>query len=153
MYPCYSAEHFLKYFKLYHCILWNSNPKRKVCLPHPIWDALRDFGTTCTILKTWKTPLKKCYVYAKAKPATLLKVTLLHGCFSRFWNYTNGTKLRNPSHIKYENFTFKTWCHDLLMQTRVTWDKTSRKKLPFPGQKCNHQYSYIQCIMSTIVHW
>ena len=26
------------------------------------------------------------------KPATLLKVTLLHGCFSRFLNSTNGTK-------------------------------------------------------------
>ena len=26
------------------------------------------------------------------KPATLLKVTLLHGCFSRFLNCTNGTK-------------------------------------------------------------
>ena len=26
------------------------------------------------------------------KPATLLKVTLLHGCFSRFLNCANGTK-------------------------------------------------------------
>ena len=32
-------------------------------------------------------------------PATLLKVTLLHGCFSRFFNCTNGTKLRNASYI------------------------------------------------------
>ena len=29
----------------------------------------------------------------------LLKVTLLHGCFSRFLDCTNGTKLRNASHI------------------------------------------------------
>ena len=29
---------------------------------------------------------------ADEKPATLLKVTLLHGCFSRFLNCTNGTK-------------------------------------------------------------
>ena len=28
-------------------------------------------------------------------PATLLKLTLLHGCFSRFLNWTNGTKSRN----------------------------------------------------------
>ena len=29
----------------------------------------------------------------------VLKLTLLHGCFSRFLNCTNGTKLRNASHI------------------------------------------------------
>ena len=34
-------------------------------------------------------------------PATLLKVTLLHGHFSRFLNCTNGTKSRNASHILY----------------------------------------------------
>ena len=33
------------------------------------------------------------------KPATLLKLTLLHGCFSHFSNCTNGTKSRNTSHI------------------------------------------------------
>ena len=34
------------------------------------------------------------------KPATSLKVTFLHGCFSRFLNCTNGTKSRKTSHIK-----------------------------------------------------
>ena len=29
------------------------------------------------------------------KPATLLKLTLLHGCFLGFLKCTNGTKLRN----------------------------------------------------------
>ena len=33
----------------------------------------------------------------------LLKVTLLHGCFSHFWNCTNGTKWRNAPYI------FVTW--------------------------------------------
>ena len=33
------------------------------------------------------------------KPATLLKVTLLHWCFLRFLNCTNGTKSRNATHI------------------------------------------------------
>ena len=32
-------------------------------------------------------------------PATLLKLTLLHGCFSRFLNCTNVTKSRIASHI------------------------------------------------------
>ena len=36
---------------------------------------------------------------AGLKPATLLKLTLLHGCFSRFLNSANGTKSRNAPHI------------------------------------------------------
>ena len=35
-----------------------------------------------------------------AKPATLLKLTLLHGCFSRFLNCTNATKSRNAPQIR-----------------------------------------------------
>ena len=38
------------------------------------------------------------------QPATLLKVTLLHECFSRFLNCTNGTKSSKTSHI--QNFHF-----------------------------------------------
>ena len=34
-----------------------------------------------------------------AKSATLLKVTLLYGCFSRFLNDTIGTKSRKASHL------------------------------------------------------
>ena len=34
------------------------------------------------------------------KPATLLKLKLFHGCFSRFLSCTNGTKLHNESHTK-----------------------------------------------------
>ena len=34
------------------------------------------------------------------KSATMLKVTLLHGCFSRSFNCTNGTKSRKTSHIE-----------------------------------------------------
>ena len=33
------------------------------------------------------------------KHATLLKVTLLHGCFSRFLSFTNGTTSRKASHF------------------------------------------------------
>ena len=32
-------------------------------------------------------------------PATLLKLTLLHGCFSRFLNCINATKSRNAPHM------------------------------------------------------
>ena len=34
---------------------------------------------------------------------TLLKVTLLDGCFSSFLNYTNDAKSRNASHLKFLN--------------------------------------------------
>ena len=33
------------------------------------------------------------------KPATLLKVTLLHGCFSQFLNCAHATKSRNAPHL------------------------------------------------------
>ena len=46
---------------------------------------------------------KRCKVHANILnyscnfilPATLPKVALLHGCFSRFLNFTNGSKSRN----------------------------------------------------------
>ena len=37
-------------------------------------------------------------VEANLNPPTLLKVTLLYGCFSRFLIRTNGAKSRNASH-------------------------------------------------------
>ena len=47
---------------------------------------------------------------AGLKPATLLKLTLLHGCFLRFLYCTNGTKSRNAPHLanlsKLINFYF-----------------------------------------------
>ena len=49
---------------------------------------------------TWKTPMEECYfkLSCRLKPATLLKVTLLHRRFSRFLNCVNSTKLRNASY-------------------------------------------------------
>ena len=35
----------------------------------------------------------------KLKPATFLKLSLLHECFSRFLNCTNGTNSRETSHM------------------------------------------------------
>ena len=39
------------------------------------------------------------YYFLYNKPATLLKVAFLRGCFSRFSNCTNGTKSRKASDI------------------------------------------------------
>ena len=45
--------------------------------------------------------MKECYIYQSfvLQSATLLKVTLSHGCFSRFVNCGNSTKLRIASQI------------------------------------------------------
>ena len=40
--------------------------------------------------------------FSKVKPATILKVELLQGCFSRLLNCTNGTKSCKTSHFPYE---------------------------------------------------
>ena len=42
-------------------------------------------------------------ILVKFQPATLLKVTLFHGCFSRFLTFTNDTKSRKASHIIMED--------------------------------------------------
>ena len=58
-------------------------------------DALRDLVPFVQFKKRKKHPWMK--------PATFLKLTLLLGCFSRFLNCTNGTKLRNAPQL---NFPF-----------------------------------------------
>ena len=64
-----------------------------------IWDcdALRDLVPVVQFKKREKHPWRSINL-----PATLLKVTLLHGCFSRFLNCTNGTKSRNAPQIYYQ---------------------------------------------------
>ena len=59
--------------------------------------ALRDLLPFAQLNNCEKHPWKSATFSKVAgfKPATLLKVTLVHGCFSRFLIYTNGTKLRN----------------------------------------------------------
>ena len=62
-----------------------------------------------------------CRLYNFKKPATLLKVSLVHARFSRFLNCKNGTKLRKVSHILAEGkqlvdflvmskSTLRKWC-------------------------------------------
>ena len=64
-----------------------------------------------------------------SKVAAWLKITLLHGCFSRFLNCTNGTKSRKASHInnwkKHNNFDvlFKAFFRDRLQIALVTLDE------------------------------
>ena len=76
------------------------------CKPTKQWYFLYPYQGTCNALhdllpfvqfkEREKNP-RRSVTFSKV--ATLLKVTLLNGCFSRFLNYANDTKLRNTSHI------------------------------------------------------
>ena len=64
----------------------------------------------------------------------LLLVTLLHGCFSRFLNCTNGTKPRNASHIMNENafhFIYLKLPLRLILNLILTQISNSPKNYPF----------------------
>ena len=58
-----------------------------------IYDALRDLVPFAQFKKRENHPWRSVNFNKVAgfKPATLLKLTLLHGCFSRFLNYTANT--------------------------------------------------------------
>ena len=64
---------------------------------------LVQFGTICTILKSEKHQ-SRSVTFSKVAVFNLQKVTLVHGCFSRFLNCTNGTKSRNASQIFISSF-------------------------------------------------
>ena len=66
-----------------------------------ICGALRNFVPFVQFKKREKNPWRSVNF---RKPATLLKLTLLRGCFSRFLNCTTGTKSRNASHISNQGF-------------------------------------------------
>ena len=51
----------------------------------------------------FKKSEKHPWISVTFKPAIFLKVTLLHGCFSRFLNGTNDTKFRTTSHMSLSN--------------------------------------------------
>ena len=56
-------------------------------------------GFNVTFLNLWFSYVFRGYRNVTLKPATLIKLTLLHGCFSRFLHCTNGTKSCNASQI------------------------------------------------------
>ena len=60
------------------------------------------FARSGTILQS-KSPYS---VQIQEIPATLLKITLFHGCFSRFLNCTNGTKSRKAPHIQLQRIKY-----------------------------------------------
>ena len=66
------------------------------------YGALRDLVPFVQFKIHEKHPCRSAtFSSVRLQPATLLKVTLLYGCFSYFLDCTNGTKLRNVSHMYY----------------------------------------------------
>ena len=69
--------------------------------------------------------IRKCEKNEKLQPATLLKVTLLHGCFSRFLNCTNGTKSCNVPQLNIishcDFLTMIKYCWIMLELNRWNW--------------------------------
>ena len=68
-----------------------------------IRDALRDLLPFAQFKKREKHPSRSVSfrkVARRLKSATLLKLTLLRRCFSRFLNCTNGSKSRKASHMQ-----------------------------------------------------
>ena len=66
-----------------------------------IYEALHDtiWYCLCDLKKVKNTHGGVLLLVKLLKPATLLKVTLLHECFSFLKNCANGTKSRNAAHI------------------------------------------------------
>ena len=62
-----------------------------------ICDAFHDLVPFVQFKKREKHPWRSVTFSKAANKGVLLKVTLLHGCFSRFLNCTNGTKSRKTS--------------------------------------------------------
>ena len=70
-----------------------------------ICGALRDLLLFVQFKKHEKHPWRSVNFSCRLQPATLLKLTLLRGCSSRFLNCTNSTKSSNASHL-YTTFIF-----------------------------------------------
>ena len=68
-------------------------------LQRRIYGVLRDLVPFIQFKKREKHPWRNVN-FSRLKPATLLKLTLLHGCFSCFLNCANDIKSRNASHLR-----------------------------------------------------
>ena len=75
-----------------------------------ICDGLRDLVSFVHFKKREKHPWRNVTFtkVADFHPATLLKVTFVHGCFSRFLNCTNDTKSRKTFISNSLNTIYKT---------------------------------------------
>ena len=95
-------------------------------------DALHDLVPFVQFKKREKRPWRSATLL-KLKPATLLKLTLFHGCFSRFWNCANATKPRNAPHVPaIFDYDFTFW--DILFPLKMVI------KVENPSKNKNHTF-------------
>ena len=104
------------------------------------------FGTICTNFKNVKNIHGGVLLWVKLqdKACYFTKITFFHGCFSRFFKCTNGTKLRNTSHVIFDAlkrsaktiapYFFLHWEYNLMTEPiainflrPMTWQKTYHK--------------------------
>ena len=115
-----------------------------------IWDASRDLVPFVPFEKREKHPWRS------------LKVTLLHGCSSRFLNYKNGTKLRKTSHMSDYLFlaTFHSWelahiiflsiCNFFISNIRFNitlWDFRTRQRTYFAHEIIYRNKHYVKLML------
>ena len=82
-----------------------------------ICDALRDLLPFAQFKKREKCPWRSVNFSKVAGSATLLKLTLLHACFSRFLNCADGTKSRNAPQIRNKSCLFLLLNWSLFLKT------------------------------------
>ena len=95
---------------------------------------MRDLVLFVQFKKHEKHPRSVTFSKVKLKPATLLKVTLLHGCFWRFLNFANGTKSRKAPLFEVRIFP------PLYTQCPVVneCNRSLRRQTPFSYETANH---------------
>ena len=80
-------------FEIFYCLSFSSVIAEVKC------DTLRNLVALVQYKKRKKHPWRSVNFSKVGETATLLKLTLLHGCFSCFLNCTNASKLCNASQM------------------------------------------------------
>ena len=88
-----------------------TNPKY---YSEPKCDVLRDLVPFVQFKKRENTH-GRVLILVKLQASTLLKLTLLQGCFSCFLNCTNDTKLRNAPQMRKRNITYINIFYSFIM--------------------------------------
>ena len=75
-------------------------PRGSLVFTFPFPQSIMSFETLCLIWYHLYNFKNVKNTHGHGELLILVKVILLHGCYSRFWNFTNGAKLCNTSHLK-----------------------------------------------------
>ena len=110
----FHPQYFLELSVLDIPVRFLRSNKCSLVVQFPICDALRYLVPFVQFIKRENT--QGGVLSCRLKPATLLKLTLVNGCFSRFLNCTNGIKSSNASHTMFDFFWNK-----FFIQRQIKW--------------------------------